>query len=236
MLPQADPSPRRWRDLFGWDAFELFRDPNHRAVLLTSAFLSIPLAALYQSTVLDLASLGETRGSAAMSLGQVTEVIAMYALAPVLARFPVKGVFLTGILFGIIRYALFIFNSRAALLSGILLHGFCFSFFFVVSQIYFDTAVAPAFRVRAQLLLTLLTSGIGSLLGALACGWWKEFCTGADGVFWPLHWALLCGMMAASFVFFAIAYRGGKARLNAVSRAAGDLPGAAQPMIANTPE
>ncbi len=239
-LPETPPRSanghRRWRDLLGFDAFCIFKEPNHRAILLGSALLSVPLAALYQVTVLHLQDLGETRGAAAMSLGQVTEMISMYALAPLLARAPVKGVFLAGAACGVIRYALFALNSKSALFTGIFLHGFCFAFFFVVAQIYFDKWTAPQFRVRAQALLTLLTSGVGSFVGALACGWWRKTCTTSAGTQWSLHWAVLSGVMAIGFIYFAAAFRGGKRRLYEAGAVAGELPAAAQPLIANTPE
>ncbi len=239
-LPSAPPRrrkvKRRWQEALGWDALGLLRDPNHRAVFVTAALFSIPVAAFYPFGALHLQDLGETRVSAALSLGQVTELIGMFALAPLLARVRLKSLFLAGIAFGVARYGLFALNTRPALLAGILLHGFCFTLFFIPAQIYAEKRIDPAFRARAQALLTVMMSGIGSLAGYLSCGWWRDWCENAQGrTDWPLYWAALAAVVLAVLVYFALTYRS-SAHLHSADESAGSLPGSAEPLLAPTPE
>ena len=83
---QSARTPVQFKDLLGLETFSLLKDPQHRALFLTAGFFSIPLAAFYPYTPLHLQDLGIENVSAFMSLGQITEVLAMYALAPLLVR------------------------------------------------------------------------------------------------------------------------------------------------------
>jgi len=55
-------------------------------------------------------------------------------------------------------------------ISGILLHGICYDFFFVTGQIYVDKKSTAAVRGQAQGMLVLVTYGVGMLLGAQLAG------------------------------------------------------------------
>ncbi len=234
ILPSGAPIPRpgirSWRDLLGLDALSLFRNPEHRALLVTAGLLSIPLAAFYPFTVLNLRAAGDLHPAAAMSLGQVGEALCMYALAPLLARFRFKTFLLTGIGFGVARYALFAGDSHICLLLGIALHGFCYTLFFIPTQIYLDRRVDPALRVRAQTLLTLMSSGLGTFAGSLLCGWWRQACSHGAATDWPLFWSVLSAATVSVFFFFAMAFRD-TSRLRIPSEA-GMLPPASRPMDA----
>jgi hypothetical protein len=141
-----------------------------------------------------------------MSLGQISETIAMYALAPLLARLRLKTLFMAGIFFGILRYLLFAVDTRAALLAGVALHGFCYTLFFIPAQIYLDRRVDRAYRARAQTLLTLMMSGFGNFIGALSCGWLRDWCLGPGGTQWSLYWGILAVGVLGVFAFFGFTY------------------------------
>ena len=73
-----------WTQRLGYDALTLLRNRDHRVVFLTTAFFTIPLAAFYPYTPPNLKELGLVHTTAWMSLGQITEVIAM--LVPTLLK------------------------------------------------------------------------------------------------------------------------------------------------------
>jgi nucleoside transporter len=211
-LPNVPPkdagTPRSLRDLFGLEALQLFRNRDHRAVFITAALFNAPLAAFYPYTPIHLQAVGVQHATAVMSLGQIGEVICMLGLAAMLVRVRLKTVFLAGIVFAIVRYALFALNDRNALLIGVLLHGFAFTLYFITAQIYLEQRIDPRLRARAQALLTLMISGFGNLIGYLGSGWWREACRTQGANEWPLFWGGLCISTIAVFVFFFASYRG----------------------------
>ena len=108
--------------------------------------------------------------AAAMALGQVFEAVSMYAMAPLLTRFRLRSLFRFAIAVAVVRYIVFASNHLGGVVFGILLHGVCFTLFFIPVQIYIEQRIARELRFRAQALLTLLISGFGNLLGFLVCG------------------------------------------------------------------
>ena len=212
------PKPKRTvSEILGLDALPLLAHPDHRVVFVTAALLNMSLSAFYPFTVLHLEDLGVRQVTVAMSLGQITEVVAMLALSAVLTRLRLKWVFLAGIGFGVARYAVFVLDSTPAVFTGIFLHGLCFTLFFITAQIYLEQRVPLEMRARAQSLLTLMMSGVGNLIGALGTGWWRMHCQHDGRTDWPVFWLGMTALTASVFVFFAAAYKGRKRELHEAS-------------------
>lgn len=201
---------RGWMQILGLNALALLKDRNHRIVFLTAALYSIPLAAFYPYCVRHLKELGVAGPAGVMTLGQITEVLVMLVLAGLMTRFRLKWVFLSGIGFGLLRYVLFMFDTPAWVVAGIVLHGLAYTLYFITTQIYLEDRISPALRTRAQALLTLLTGGVGNLLGFLTSGWWLTRCELESGgpVAWSTFWGGLALVTGLVFVFFALFYRG----------------------------
>ncbi|HZJ15327.1 MAG TPA: MFS transporter [Chthoniobacteraceae bacterium] len=211
-LPEVPPLGRgtahSWRDVLGFRALALLGHRDHRVVFVTAALFCVPLAAFYPFTPLHLGDLGVVGTTAAMSLGQITETITMFGLAALFGRFRLKWIFLTGIGFGIARYVIFALDTKTALLAGIALHGFCYTLFFITAQLYLEKRIDPQLRARAQSLLTLMSGGLGTLIGAIASGWWRDACRVGNATNWPQFWLGMAGAIGVVFVFFAVSYRG----------------------------
>jgi nucleoside transporter len=211
LLPTAAPpgsrGPTSVRARLGLDALGLLRNPNHRVVFVTAALFAMPLAAFYPYAPTHLRDLGLERTTAWMSLGQVSEIVAMVLLAGVLARFPFKWTFAAGLGFGLVRYGLCALDGKGWVLAGVSLHGMAFTLFFITAQIYLEQRVDVAWRARAQALLTVMMTGVGNLFGYLGTGWWF-FYTHQNGFSdWPLFWGGLAGAVAVVLVIFLAAYR-----------------------------
>jgi len=213
-LPPSKPNggaPRHsMREVLGLDALHLLRHHDHGIVFITAALLNMVLAVFYPFTPLHLDDLGVGHVTAVMSLGQITEGFAMLGLAALMQRYRLKWVFLSGIGIGVLRYALFALDTRAGVIAGIFLHGFCFSLFVITAQIYLERRVESAMRARAQALLTLMMSGFGNLAGALGGGWWRATCQNAGHTDWRTFWLGMTLATTGVMVFFALTYRGRK--------------------------
>lgn len=192
----------------GWDAFVLLKNHDHRVVFITVALFSIPLAAFYPFTPLHLQQLGFKHVSAWMTLAQTTELVAMFALAGLFLRWRLKWIFAAGLGFGLLRFALCALNGRAWLLAGTTMHGLSFTLYFITAQIYIDERVGSEWRARAQALMTLMTNGVGNLIGYLGTGWWFAACARPAGTQWSLFWGVLAAMVGVVLVYFLVAYRG----------------------------
>lgn len=212
LLPELPPpeykGARTWRDKLGLEALSLFKVRDHRVVYITAALFNAPLAAFYPFTPMHLRASGLEQATGLMTIGQISETFAMFGLATLLTRVRLKWVFLAGIGFGVVRYALFALDQRTWLITGIALHGFAFALYFITAQIYIEQRVEPRMRARAQALFSLMISGFGNLAGYLGSGWWREFCTHADHTHWSRFWLGLTVVTAAVFVFFAVSYAG----------------------------
>jgi len=205
-------SPMTWRTLLGWETFSILRVPQHRALFLSAGLLSVPLAAFYPYTPLHLQDLGIQKTSAFMALGQLLEAASMLAMAPLLRRFNLRSIFVFAIAVACLRYLIFFSNTLPGLVIGILLHGICFTLFFIPAQIYVEQHIPKDLRFRAQALMTLLISGFGNLLGFLGCGALYRFCTIAHEMQWSLYWLVLAVMVALVGGYFLRAYRSASER------------------------
>ena len=208
VAPAAPAERLTWKQRLGLDALSLLRNRDHRVVFIAAALYNIPLAAFYPYSPTHLEQLGLHRTIAWMTLGQITEVIAMFSLAGMLTRWRLKHVFLTGIGFGVLRYALCAIDGKWWLLTGITMHGFAFALFFITVQIYLEQRIEARWRARAQALFVLMYSGFGNTLGYLGCGWWFRASSEGKVTHWPQFWGGLSISVAAVFIMFAFAYKG----------------------------
>jgi MFS family permease len=196
------------RQRLGLDALLLLRKPDNRVVFLAAALFAIPLAAFYPYTPPHLRELGLVHTTAWISVGQVTEIAAMFGLAGLLARWRFKWILVVGLALGVVRFALCTLDSRTWLLIGVSLHGCSFTLVFITAQIYIDERVEREWRVRAQALLSLMMSGLGNLLGYLGTGAWFHACAASGPTQWRLFWGGIAVAVFLVLAYFLLAYRG----------------------------
>ena len=216
MLPSTPPRGRRgkgWRSAVGLDSIRIMGDRDQLTYFLTAFLFTIPLTAFYMHTPRHLEALGMERVAAGMSIGQVSEVVALLLLGVVLVRWRLKALLLFAIICGVVRYSLFAMGGMAGstsfLLLGIALHGICWTFFFESGRVFVDRRVEPGMRAQAQALLSLVSGGLGSVVGTLMVDWLFKHLVAAEGApGWSVYWGVLAGMCALSGLVFAIGYRG----------------------------
>ncbi|MCX6846105.1 MAG: MFS transporter [Verrucomicrobia bacterium] len=214
LLPLTLPLGRAtsWKSRLGLDAFVLMKQRDHLVFFLVTALYSIPISALYMYAPELLKVLGDPRPTGTMTIAQVLEVVSMFALGAMMTRMRVKALLMWSLGLSVLRFALSATAGWTGMigwhLGGIALHGMCYTFYFITAQIFLDRRVDPGMKGQAQGLLSMVSSGLGPLMGALVCGWLREHLV-ADGVHgWDAFWLTLSAMAALCFVVFGLFYRG----------------------------
>jgi nucleoside transporter len=222
--PTSSPTAITWRERLGWDALALLKNPDHRVVFVTIALFNMPLAAFYPFAPQHLKQLGFERTSAWMTLGQVTEIIAMLTLAGLFASLRLKWIFVAGLSIGVLRYALCALDERFWLLAGVTLHGLSFTLVFITAQIYLNERVMPEWRARAQALMWLMSGGVGNLVGYLGSGFWLRSSTHGGVTHWAQFWGGLATTMFLVLCYFVVAYHGHGGGLRRTTSVSGAPP------------
>lgn len=216
-LPDTPPlgKGKSWRSALGLGAFALFKNRDHAVLFSVTGLFSIPLMAFYMYSPELFKVLGNKAPTASMTVAQVTEVVAMLVLGSMMLKYRLKTILMWGLGLSFLRYGLSGYAGLTGIvgwhLAGVGLHGVCYTFYFVTAQVYMNRRVEPRLRGQAQGLLSLMTAGIGPLVGAFFCGWLKDICVDANGNGWQNFWWILAGVIATCTVAFAVLYRGKKA-------------------------
>lgn len=211
----AKGMPFKARDLFCADAFALLKTRHFFIFSLCATLISIPLGTYYAYTASWLADAGVENVSTVMSFGQMSEIVFMLVIPLLFRRLGVKYMLLIGMCAWFVRYALFALGmndeSRALIMLGILLHGVCYDFFFVVGFIYTDRIAGEKVKGQAQSMIVMFTYGIGMLLGSQISGaLYNHLVAGqVSAQNWAIFWwipAVAAAVIALIF-FLSFTYR-----------------------------
>lgn len=213
-LPKTPPlgRSRSLRALLGLDAFRLLRERDHFVFFTVTALLSMPLTAFYMWTPKHLAETGDSHVAATMALGQISEVVAMLLMSMLMVRFRVKTLLSFSLALTAVRYGLFAWSGASGgslgLVSGVALHGICYTLYFITAQLFLDRRVPVGMKSQAQGLLSLFSNGIGSLTGTFLVRAWYDHAVAAGHGGWLMFWGLLGVFLALLTLLFALAYVG----------------------------
>jgi nucleoside transporter len=199
------------RDVLGLDALSLMKDRSFAIFVIGSLLISIPLAFYYNFTNLFLNEAGVVNAAGKQTMGQMSEVLFMLVMPFFFKRLGVKWMLMVGMLAWALRYVLFAFGNAQELVfmyyGGILLHGVCYDFFFVTGQIYVDNRAPRSIQASAQGFITLITYGVGMLIGTWASGPVVDhYATSVDGAVshvWQSIWLWPASMAFAVLLLFA---------------------------------
>lgn len=217
-LPKTPPSGKEEKasvsDILGLDALKLLKDRNFLVFFLSSVLICIPLAFYYQNLSPFLTESGVENSTALASIGQVSEVVFMLLLPFFFKKYGFKKTILVGMLAWTLRYVLFAYGNTGDLffmvITGIVLHGICYDFFFVSGQIYTDSKAGEKIKSAAQGLITLATYGVGMLVGFYVAGKITDANIIGEGHDWNSIWVFPAIFAAVVFVIFAIAFKNEK--------------------------
>ncbi|HET7566080.1 MAG TPA: nucleoside permease [Gemmatimonadaceae bacterium] len=205
------------RDVLGLDALSLMKDRSFAAFIIGSFLLCIPLQFYYTFANPFLIDSGMTAAAAKMTLGQFFEIFFMLLLPVLLVRMGVKKILMMGMAAWAVRYLAFAYGNVGSLVwllyLGIILHGLCYDFFFVTGQIYADQRASAKIRAAAQGFYTLITQGLGLLVGSWVSGHVVDMysrTTPAGTVVhdWHAIWLVPATMAVVVLVLFVAFFRG----------------------------
>jgi len=171
-LPDTPPKGgEAGSDVFGLRALSLLKEPSFLIFVLSVFLFSIPACGYFFTLMVPmLQERGYPAPLALTSLNQFAELIFMFSMPWFIATLGLKRVIIIGMLAWISRYLCFSVPSFQLALLGLVLHGFCYSFFYVGAYMYVDKRAPAELKASAQSLLAFLLLGLGWLFGAQYAG------------------------------------------------------------------
>ncbi len=161
--------------ILGFDSIALLKNKNYAVFIAACLLICIPLSGYYQQARNFIDFSGMADPTFKQSFGQMSEIFFMALMPLIVLKLGVKRMLLVGMMAWVLRYGLFALGAGDKvfwmIILGIVLHGICYDFFFVVGQIYVDGAASHKIRAQAQSFYVLVTQGVGMLIGAQVVGW-----------------------------------------------------------------
>lgn len=171
-------------EMFGLDAFKLFKSSKMALFFIFSMFLgaALQLTNMYGDIFLsDFEKYGHFADSFVvrystiiMSISQISETLFILAIPFFLKRFGIKKVMLISMLAWVLRFALFAYGDPEGGLWMIILscivYGMAFDFFNISGSLFVETQCDSKMRSSAQGLFMMMTNGFGAIIGSWASG------------------------------------------------------------------
>jgi nucleoside transporter len=211
--PKGDAGPVSAGKLLGLDALKLFKDRSFAVFMICSFLICVPLSFYFTWTGAFLSEMNVADYASKMTLGQLSEVGFLLLLPILLPVLGAKRIMILGMAAWAVRFALFAYfheqpTATWMVLGGILLHGMCYDFIFVMGRMYVDKAAGDGLRASAQGLHAVFTLGAGMFVGSWLSGVVAQNYTNAQGVHdWKSIWLVPAIMSAALIPVFLALFR-----------------------------
>lgn len=217
-LPKTPPQIRVKDEKFdfgkaiGLDALGLLKQKSFLIFFVTAIVICIPISFYYQNANPFLVNVDMANPTAKMALGQFSEAICLLLIPFFFRRLGYKKMILLGIAAWALRYLFFAFGDGQEkaflLILGIVLHGICYDFMFVVGQIYTDRIAGEKYKASAQGLITIAMYGVGMLIGFWVAGGVSDYLKVAYAEqFWEYLWFIPAGISFFCLLLFAVFFK-----------------------------
>ena len=166
-------------DVFGLSALKLFKEKTFLVFIVCVFLLSIPACGYYFALMVPMfQQRGYPAPLALGTLNQFAEIVFMFSMPWFVSKLGLKRVLLIGMTAWAVRYLCFSVSSPMLsfpfAVLGLVLHGFCYSFFYVGAYMWVDRRAPAELKSSAQSLLAFLLLGVGFLAGAKGAGFMME--------------------------------------------------------------
>lgn len=198
--------------MVGQGSKELWLNRNTRVLLISSGLIAIPISALFMYAPLQMKALGVESPTAWLTMAQWFELPAMLTLGWASVRFRIKWMIAFGLGVCVLRQALFAVSAHTdvfyPMALGFLTHGFTFTYFLTVAQMYMEKRVSSELRGRAQGMLSLMFGGVGNLIGVfLTAKMFKRLVDLENNTGWTQYWLALALLALIPTVYFLLRYQ-----------------------------
>ena len=202
---------KKKKGLFDKEALDILmsrRGLRYAAVLFIAA-CSDKFYMYAAAPFLKSSGIAEPSVSPFLTLGQLSEIIAMILLSYIVVKFGYRATILAGSAFNILRYALFLTPSGALLFPGIFCHGIAYTLVFPVITIMIDRMCTEKNRAGAHQLYGMITGGFASIAGNIFCGKALDFFTSNGTTDFKSFWAIPLSLTVIQItaVYYLIAAR-----------------------------
>ncbi len=175
-LPHTPPAAKAGEGFAPLEAVKLLAIPSILVLFVVTFFDSLVHQChfFWSGRYFEALGLKQSYVPAAMSIGQVMEIVAMAMLGFVLKNLGWRKTLILGICSQALRFGIYSVGRPELLWLVIainLVHGFAYACFFATVYIYVDEHFPKDVRTSAQSLFNLLILGLGPFLGNFLCGW-----------------------------------------------------------------
>lgn len=232
-LPKT-PAPKKGQkvniaDLLFLDVWKEFKKPSFFVFIVCSLLLCIPLQAYYAYLQNQMVATNIQDYTIWKNLGTWVEAFMMFTMPFFFRKLGVKKMIAIGIFAWAFRYAMFPLATSYGVVSegtsqflhggfilimlGVIVHGFCYDFFFVTGQIYVDQVTDHNSRGQAQSMLVFFTQGLGMYIGAkvndaLRAKTFTVDNSSAESLSeWANFWWPLCVASVVVLLIFLVAFK-----------------------------
>ncbi len=226
-LPKIEPikdesKNKTFSQIFGLDAFKLFKESKMAMFFIFSMFLgaALQLTNMYGETYIkdfeNIPKYAETfvvkSANIVLSISQISETIFILAIPFFLRRYGIKKVMLFSLIAWVLRFGFFAYGDPIGSLWMIIMsnivYGLAFDFFNISGSLFVETTTDSKIRSSAQGLFMMMTNGFGAILGSLGSGFLIDtYFTTANGKDWHNIWLAFAVYALIITVAFAILFK-----------------------------
>lgn len=213
-LPHTPPKRDAGNAFAMAKVLQMLKDPSFAIFSALAFFILFAAAGYYNFSGLFFGAMFSVSDVPLVALvGQIMEIATLAILPFAIKNLGTKKTITIGIFMWALRFAIFgLASSKALIVVGQSLHGFCFAFAVAASMIYVEKISAADIRGSVQSFLVIVAYGFGLLAGSLATGpLWDYFTKKpAEGVMitdWRSFWLTLAGGCMVVLVMFVLGFR-----------------------------